>query len=204
MQEKVITEQTKKRSFTEILFKYRSYTPVPFIIVLLIYHNANPLSLVIGFLIVIIGEAIRLWGVSWVGSETRTTGHYGGTFLIISGPYAFLRNPLYLGNILIYTGAGVMSFALFPYLQIAGLIFFSIQYHFIIKDEEKYLLKNYGKQYEDYTANVPRIIPRITRYKNENVIQPDFKLKAGIKSERRTLQAISIVTLAIFLIWLLK
>src|SRR3990167_4300142 len=110
-------------------------------------------------------RVIRLWGVSWAGSETRTTDKPGGTYLIMSGPFAYLRNPLYLGNILIYFGIGIMFFAIFPYLQIFAMAFFFIQYYFIIKSEEEYLLGEYGDQYRNYSANVRRFITRITPYK---------------------------------------
>ena len=86
------------------IFQYRSYTPIPFILIMFFYENANIWSLIGGFIIAAAGELIRLWGVSWAGSETRTTGEVGGTYLIISGPFAHVRNPLYIGNILIYTG----------------------------------------------------------------------------------------------------
>ena len=108
------------------LFKYRSYTPIPFVIVMFLFANSNIWSLIAGLIVALSGEFIRLWGVSWAGSETRTTGEAGGTFLIVSGPFAHVRNPLYVGNILIYTGLGIMSFALFPWLQIAGFIFFNL------------------------------------------------------------------------------
>ena len=113
-------------------FNYRSYTPIPFLVLVLAFNNANIWSLILGFLVALTGEFIRLWGVSWAGSETRTTGGVGGTFLITSGPFGHVRNPLYVGNILLYTGFGLMSFALFPYLQVAGFIFFLVQYHFIV------------------------------------------------------------------------
>ena len=182
-------------------FKYRSYTPIPFLLVMFFYENANIWSLIVGFLVAAAGELIRLWGVSWAGSETRTTGTVGGIYLVVSGPFAHLRNPLYLGNILMYLGIGIMSFALFPYLQIIALIFFAIQYHLIVKEEEGYLEKTYGKDYENYVKNVPRFIPRLTRYKPGNVAQPDFKLNAGLISEKRTLQAFGFVTITIFLLW---
>lgn len=188
------------KSLSNLFFKYRSYTPLPFVIIMLIYENANTWSLIIGILLVITGESIRLWGVSWAGSETRTTDKPGGTYLVISGPFAYVRNPLYLGNIIIYLAVGVMSYAIFPYLQLFALIFFFIQYYFIIKSEEEFLLNKYGNQYQEYSANVPRFIPRVTPYKVPGIEQPSFKLKAGIKSERRTFQAISILTLTIFLI----
>jgi protein-S-isoprenylcysteine O-methyltransferase Ste14 len=166
---------------------------------MLIFFNASILSLTIGLAIAIIGELIRLWGVSWAGSETRTT-NVGGTFLIISGPFAYVRNPLYVGNILMYTGLGVMSYALFPYLQIAGLLYFLIQYYFIVSKEEEYLRGHFGEQYTEYTKNVNRFFPRFTPYTSkENVNQPPFNLNAGLRSERRTFQAFGIVALILII-----
>jgi protein-S-isoprenylcysteine O-methyltransferase Ste14 len=164
-------------------------------------RDANIWSLIAGFCIAVAGELIRLWGVSWAGSETRTTGEVGGTYLIVSGPFAHVRNPLYLGNILIYTGLGIMSFALFPYLQIAGLLFFYFQYRMIIKEEEKYLQGAFGDAFVEYKKNVPRFIPRISPFKARSADQPAFKIKAGLKSEKRSLQALSFVSLTLFLLW---
>ncbi len=191
-------------SLASNFFKYRSYTPIPFVVVMLIFAYPNIWSLIIGFLITIIGESIRLWGVSWAGSETRTTGNVGGTYLIVSGPFAHLRNPLYLGNILMYTGLGIMSFALFPWLQIAGFIFFSLQYHMIVQEEEKYLEQTFGKEYEEYKKNVPRFIPRFSKYRTGNVEQPEYDIRKGLKSERRSLQAFTLVAITILLIWFLR
>jgi len=188
---------------SSILFKYRSYTPIPFLILMLIFFNATPLSLIIGFCITLAGEAIRLWGVCWAGSETRTTGTVGGTFLIISGPFAFVRNPLYVGNILMYAGLGIMTFALFPYLQIAALLFFYFQYYLIVREEEGYLKERFTKSYAGYSENVPRFIPRLIPYKNPEVVQPPFNFKAGLRSEFRTLQAVFGISLAVVVIWLL-
>ncbi|WP_337864911.1 isoprenylcysteine carboxylmethyltransferase family protein [Ignavibacterium sp.] len=187
------------KKLAELFFRYRSYTPIPFLILMIIFENASVNSLIIGFIIAIIGEAIRLWGVSWAGSETRTTGKVGGTYLIISGPFAYVRNPLYVGNILIYLGLGIMSFALFPYLQIIALLFFIFQYYLIVKAEEEYLFNTFGGQYNIYFNNVPRFLPRLTAYRDESVEQPSFKIKEGLKSERRTLQALIVVSLLILI-----
>lgn len=185
-------------------FTYRSYTPIPFLILMLVFENASVASLLIGFIIAVSGELIRLWGVSWAGSETRTTGGVGGTYLIVSGPFAHVRNPLYVGNILMYLGLGVMSFAFFPYLQIIALMFFALQYHLIVKEEEGYLSKTFGKEYQEYLKNVPRFIPRISAYKDESIEQPPFKLHMGLKSEMRTLQAFASVAILIVIKWYLS
>ncbi len=192
------------KKLSRILFKYRSYTPIPFVIVMLIFHNASLTSILTGLVIALIGEGFRFWGVSYAGSETRRTNEVGGSYLVISGPFAHLRNPLYLGNILIYTGIGIMSMALFPFLQIVAFLFFYFQYRVIIIGEEEYLHKTYGKQFEEFKQNVPRLIPRITPYKAENVKQPPLDLKAGLRSERRTLQALTIVSFLIVIIFIAK
>ncbi|MEG8945991.1 methyltransferase family protein [Rosettibacter firmus] len=183
------------------IFKYRSYTPIPFLILMVIFQKATLISLITGFIFVLIGEFFRLWGVSYAGSETRTTGQVGGTFLVVSGPYAYVRNPLYFGNILIYTGIGVMSMALYPYLLIIAILFFLWQYQTIIKEEEAFLQKKFGKQYEHYFNSVPRWIPTFTKYKNPEIEQPPFNIKAGLKSERRTLQAISFTILLLIILF---
>lgn len=187
------------KKLAELFFRYRSYTPIPFLIVMIIFENASVSSLISGFIIALIGEAIRLWGVSWAGSETRTTGKVGGSYLIISGPFAYVRNPLYVGNILIYLGLGIMSYALFPYLQIIALLFFIIQYYLIVKAEEEYLFNAFGEQYKKYFNNVPRFFPRFTPHRDSSVEQPPFKIKEGLKSERRTLQALFVVSLLILI-----
>ena len=189
---------------SSLAFKYRSYTPIPFLILMLIFQQSNPLTLIIGFAVALIGELIRFWGVSWAGSETRTTGGVGGTFLIISGPFAYVRNPLYVGNILLYLGLGIMSFALFPYLQIVAIIFFLIQYYFIVSEEEKYLLEKFKDDYKDYRKNVPAFFPRLFPYKNSNIVQPPRNPKAGFRSERRSLQAFIGISALLIILWLIR
>jgi len=186
------------------IFKYRSYTPIPFVILMLIFENATILSLMIGFIIAVVGEFVRFWGVSWAGSETRTTGGVGGTYLVISGPFAYVRNPLYVGNILMYFGLGIMSMALFPYLQIVAITFFIIQYNFIVKEEEGFLEKKFGNNYQKYLQNVPRFFPRVTKFKDNSIPQPNYKISAGLKSETRTLQAFAAIVFLILIKWYLS
>jgi len=191
-------------NISKIFFKYRSYTPIPFLLLMVIFAEPSIISMVIGFAIAISGELMRFWGVSWAGSETRTTGGVGGTYLVISGPFAFVRNPLYVGNILLYTGIGIMSWSLFPYLQIIALLFFAVQYHFIVLEEEKFLKEKFGEAYKNFFKNVQMFIPRFTPYKDSTLEQPPYNPKAGVKSEKRTLQAFSLVSLIIVIIWIVK
>src|SRR5258707_14385181 len=96
------------------------------------FANPTAASLIAGFCVVMAGEFLRLWGVAIAGSETRTTGPVGGTFLITTGPFSYVRNPLYLGNMLMYAGAGVMANALMPWLPLAAAAWFAFQYTMIV------------------------------------------------------------------------
>jgi len=159
-------------------------------------------TMIAGGGILLLGEALRLWGVAIAGSETRTTGPVGGSFLVTTGPFAYIRNPLYLGNLLIYAGFGVMSNALFPWLPLLALIFFYVQYSLIVSLEESYLFATYGQEYARYRSSVYRFIPKLVRYVPGNNPQPSLDWADGFRSERRTLQALVLVVVALVLLWL--
>lgn len=184
-------------NFALKVFKYRSYSPIPFVVLMLVFQEATPISLAVGFAVALLGEFFRFWGVAYAGSETRRTGEVGATYLVVSGAFAHLRNPLYLGNMLMYLGIGIMSYALFPYLQIVALAFFMWQYYVIIKEEEGFLVQKYGNAYEEYRKSVPKLIPSFKAYPNPGIEQPPFNPKAGLKSEMRTLQAFAFIILIV-------
>jgi protein-S-isoprenylcysteine O-methyltransferase Ste14 len=179
------------------IFTYRSYTPIPFLVVMVVFARPTVLSLVGGFAIMLIGELIRFWGVSIAGAETRTTGNVGGTYLITNGPFAYVRNPLYLGNMLLYAGIGVMSLALFPWLLIIAVVWFYVQYYLIVTREEEYLAGRFGGEYDEYRRHVRRFLPRLTPYRTARPPAKTLDPAEGLASEKRTLQAIGLVTLLI-------
>ncbi len=159
------------------------------------FAQPTVLSMVVGFLLIVWGEGIRFWGVSIAGSETRTTGRVGGTYLITNGPFAYVRNPLYVGNMLLYAGVGVMSMALVPWLLIIAVAWFYVQYHLIVTQEEEYLAERFGGEYEEYRRRVGRFVPRLKHYVSSNPPAKLVSVGEGLASERRTLQAIGLVTL---------
>ena len=183
----------------KLLFKYRSYTPLPFIFLMIFFMDPTVASIVTGLIFVFTGESIRIWAVSYAGSETRVTGEVGASVLVTQGPYSLLRNPLYLGNILIYSGFGIMSYALFPYLLIAAICFFIFQYYFIILNEEDYLRQTYTEKFLIYCNSVNRFLPLPRKLPVEIISQIKIDMKSGLRSEKRTLQAILIISLIILI-----
>lgn len=187
----------------KFFFKYRSYTPLPFLIPLLLYARPTITTIAIGLVFILIGEIIRFWGVSYAGSETRTTGKPGASNLITQGPFAFVRNPLYIGNIFLYFGVSIMSNSLVPYLQIVSILYFVFQYYFIILEEEAELKIIFGEKYKHYFENVNRFLPKFSPYNAEKRSKKNKDLKAAYISEKRTFQSIFISIIMIVLIYFL-
>jgi protein-S-isoprenylcysteine O-methyltransferase Ste14 len=186
----------------KLLFKYRSYTPLPFILVMFIFMNPTLYSIISGLILTIIGELIRIYAVSYAGSETRTTAEVGGSNLVTQGPFSLIRNPLYAGNIFIYLGIGIMSYTFFPYLQILAVFFFIFQYYAIILNEEEYLRNQFGEKYALYCQSVKRFLPFPKPIPQEAQSKLPFNFTEGLKSETRTLQALTILTGIIILYYL--
>ena len=86
-----------------LLFKYRSYTPIPIGLMIIYFARPGSAHLTLGIPLLLTGEVMRIWAVSYAGGETRTR-RVGAPALCSSGPFAFVRNPLYLGNMLMYVG----------------------------------------------------------------------------------------------------
>jgi protein-S-isoprenylcysteine O-methyltransferase Ste14 len=186
----------------KFFFKYRSYTPIPFLIPLIIYARPTIPALVLGTLIIVCGELLRFWGISYAGGETRTR-NLGASVLVTQGPFSYVRNPLYLGNILIYFGISIMANSLFPFLQITAVVFFYIQYLYIIKEEEIFLRDKFKEKYEDYFNSVNRFIPKTQPYDVSKQSKVKQNKSAAYASEKRTFQGTFFVMLIIIVIYIL-
>ena len=110
------------------------------------------------------GEYIRISAVSYAGGRTRTT-KVGAPSLTIKGPYSVTRNPLYLGNMIIYLGVVFLAGGNYlTELLIVVFFFFSLQYAIIINLEEKTLRQLFKDEYNKYCLDVPRFIPKSIRW----------------------------------------
>jgi protein-S-isoprenylcysteine O-methyltransferase Ste14 len=190
------------KSIGKFFFKYRSYTPLPFLFAMILLMEPDICSILSGFPLILLGEFIRIWAVSFAGSETRTTDNVGGSNLVTQGPFSYVRNPLYIGNVLIYTGIGIMSFALFPYLQIVAFTYFTFQYYCIILNEEEYLKNTFSDKFLLYMRTVNRFVPSINKIPVNISSNLKFDLKSGFKSENRSFQSIIISIIIVILYYI--
>ncbi len=181
------------RSF---LFKKRSYTPIPIVLAVLYFSQLSYPFWAYGAIFIILGELIRLSAVRYAGGRTRTT-KVGANSLCTSGPYARTRNPLYIGNLFIYSGVVLLSGGMYMFQILTIVIFYFIfQYSMIISLEEEKLSTVFGHTYLKYKNNVPRIIPLIIPWDSKSKLKPTPILKT-LKTEKRTLQNIFLLVFII-------
>ena len=173
-------------------FKNRSFTPIPIAVSIIYFAQPDNQNILLGFAVLLAGELIRMWSVSYAGGETRTTS-VGAPSLCTAGPYGFVRNPIYVGNMLMYLGIVIVAGS--PNLMLMALAtmsFFIIQYSLIISLEEEKLDELFGPDYTTYKSNVRAIVPRLRRWKTDDDRKPLSLLKL-IKTEKRTLQNVTFI-----------
>lgn len=114
----------------------------------------TPLSIAAGAPFVILGEAIRTWSSGHIRKNQA---------LATTGPYAFTRNPLYLGSGMM--GFGFILMGRSWSLLLLFLMFFTLIYRFTILREEEKLSARFGPQFAAYAASVPRFFPRLSAWR---------------------------------------
>jgi protein-S-isoprenylcysteine O-methyltransferase Ste14 len=182
----------------EFFFKYRSYTPIPLALLIIYFAQPSLPFISVGAICLLLGEAIRFWAVSYAGGVTRTR-QVGAPSLCTAGPFRYVRNPLYLGNMLMYTGIVFIAGA--PNLLamlITTWLFFAVQYLLIISLEEETLTNLFGEEYRNYQHHVPRLIPRLRGWKKpvNHTPAPFWKT---LNTERRTLQNVLLILILLTL-----
>ncbi len=183
-------------SFAELLFRLRGFTPVPFVAAALIWAELHLLGMITGLVIAVAGEMLRIRSLRFIGGASRTRD-VGAPSLVDTGPYAYVRIPLYFGNMMIYTGFAVGSGSLFPYLPIITFLFFGFQYGMIIRLEEKTLIELFGENYEKYRRRVPKLIPKPAATGSHG--KPKLNLIEALRQEKSTLTGFTLVWMLLIL-----
>jgi protein-S-isoprenylcysteine O-methyltransferase Ste14 len=132
----------------------RLRVPSGFLIVLVFAWLSHPTarSLAAGVPVSILGLALRAWAAGCLAKNQR---------LATGGPYAFTRNPLYIGTLLVALGLTIA--ARNPYLAILFALVFLLVYLPVIQLEEQHLRRLFP-EYSTYADRVPALLPRLTPY----------------------------------------
>lgn len=180
-------------------FRHRGVAPVPLIAASLVLARPSRSGWFTGLAVMLIGEGVRLWGAAVIGPGYRITSAAAGERLITEGPFAHVRNPLYCGNFLLWSGFLIAARPWMPWMALILVLFFFFQYNRIVGLEEEYLTKKFGSAYEAYSSAVARWIPRLRPYRGGGAGGADWG--QALRSERNTFQAMAAVLLLVFLRW---
>lgn len=138
--------------------------------------QATVLVTVIAILCAAAGAGLRLWGTACLGSTIVQSSNLHATTLVASGPYRFLRNPLYVGIWIFSLGVSIL-------MPPSGALFFVIAmgifYLRLVLREEDYLARQLGSSYGEYRRRVPRLIPTLRPHVSASGAQPRW-LEAAI------------------------
>ena len=151
------TEQSLPAQIGAVLFRHRGWLPLLFLgIPLVMKGSTSPFRWEVGIALIIIGEAIRLAGVAAAGTVTRRRSR-NVQRLVTYGIFAWVRNPLYIGNFLIWMGFVTISGVL--WFLPAAVLLFAVEYELIVRYEEGVLESIFGREYLEYKQRTPRWIP---------------------------------------------
>lgn len=120
------------------------------------FSNPSPRSLTAGLPVSLVGLALRAWAAGCLAKNQQ---------LATGGPYAYMRNPLYLGTVLVAAGLVIASRSIGLALLFAGV--FVLVYLPVIQLEEQHL-RSLFPQYAVYAERVPALWPRVTPFSRKS------------------------------------
>lgn len=138
----------------------------------------------------LLGLAIRIWTVGYTPANTSGRNVKGQVAdeLNTTGLYSVVRNPLYLGNFLMWLGIGMLTMNV--WFIVAFIFFYWLYYERIIYAEEQYLIRKFGEKYIEWVNKTPCFIPRFKGY-----VKPTLKFswKKVVKKEKNGLLALLLI-----------
>ncbi len=164
--------------------------PVGWLLGLLALWVAEPtgLYLIAGVIVALMGEAVRLWAAGYLEKDHRLT---------TEGPYAWTRNPLYLGSF--FVGLGFILATGKPLLLLVLAALFAVVYVPVMKREEARLEAAFPSDYPRYASRVPLLIPRIPR---GEPARASFSWdRVWINGEPRTVLGLTLVAAILWAKW---
>ena len=155
--------------------------------------DAHDLRLIFAFaaLLAVLAAAIRTWAAASLHSTVVHDHALHSEALVADGPFRWMRNPLYLGGVLLAACFGLVASRLGWFLMTFGHTFF---YHRLIGREEAALTASQGKSFRAYCAAVPRFFPSLRPRVPSSGARPRWgqafagEIHVGIRRLRRLLR----------------
>jgi len=149
-----------------------------------------------GLMIMVVAQTLRMYAASYLWGR-QTVAKVEADFLCSTGPYAHIRNPLYLGNFLIGIGLCIVINEFYAYALF--VISYVFVYSIVIPYEERFLQERFGDVYVEYKAHTGRLMPRLKGYKSDTKVIPNYK--TGVLGEIHVPIFLVIMSLFIYLLF---
>jgi protein-S-isoprenylcysteine O-methyltransferase Ste14 len=112
-----------------------------------------------GFALAAAAWALRVWGGAYLRPDVVWNQNALGDRLLVDGPLRYVRNPLYLANVLLAAGAGLLAPPIGFAIVVAGNLLVVLG---LMRVETRVLRERYGATFDAYAAAVPALLPRLT------------------------------------------
>jgi protein-S-isoprenylcysteine O-methyltransferase Ste14 len=174
--------------------RWRVRLGYPLAIAVLFFARPTPRSILAGALVGAMGLWLRALAAGYLHKQEVLT---------VTGPYAYTRNPLYLGSAILTLGAGIAM--RFWISAVILFVYFIVVYFIVMRREEKELQLRHGAAFDEYARVVPLFIPRLTAVKASQVSAGSFTL-AQYKKNHEWQAAVGYLFLlaVLVLIWYLR
>jgi len=126
----------------------RQWFAVVFVLLVSLLGSYEPTLFIVGGAIAAIGVTVRMWASGYVMKNKQ---------LATNGPYAYVRHPLYVGNILLLIGFSIASTQWWSFVLMAALLWF--YYPPTISYEDNKLRDIFGAEWEEWSKNIHALIP---------------------------------------------
>lgn len=152
-------------SFEALVFKNRGALLAVPALALAAFGKPSAFSVTVGLPMAIAGELLRCWAVGYSGVTTRGDA-VEAPKLVTAGPYAYVRNPLYVGNFITAAGFAIAFTGKNSGLARLGLIAGALGsmigvYATIVPHEERFLREKFGEEFDRYCERVPPVVPQL-------------------------------------------
>lgn len=122
----------------------------PLAIAVLWFSRPTPRSILLGAPVGVVGLWLRAYAAGYLHKQEVLT---------VTGPYAYTRNPLYLGSAILALAAGIATHSWMAALIL--IVYFAIFYSVVMRREEKELSLRHGPAFREYARAVPLFLPHL-------------------------------------------
>ena len=145
------------KKLRKTLLKLRA--PLGVLLFIFILTQLKPAWFIPGLIVSILGEALQAWCMSTIKTQKKLT---------VTGPYMFVRNPMYLGRFFLIFGIFMMTGNLWLMILLCVVYYYYMVNR--VKREEEILAELFGTDYEEFRRDVHPYLPGLKRFDAKNLI----------------------------------